>query len=115
MDGAVTNKTDITESRPKLEYFKTSFKKDASLVTQTVDDNIVTSLDVLDRDPRAIWDQLARVYGTLTPAQHMAARKACVDSTISEESTHLEIKQSFSRLLRKVTLLGVAISVDTFL
>ena len=87
-------------------------KKAASLMTQIFNDNIVMSLDVHNKDPRDMWDQLARDYDIVTPAQRMAAREASVDLTITEESTHLKIKQEFSELLRKVAAQGEAISVD---
>ena len=74
-----------------------------------VDGKIIMSLDVHNGDPRAMWDELARDYDIVTLGQRIVARK---DLTISVESTHMEIKQTFDELLRKVILQGGAISAD---
>ena len=54
-------------------------KKATSLITQTVDDNIVMMLDVRNRDPRAIWDQLAKDYDNVTPSGKFRAEKEIHD------------------------------------
>lgn len=85
-------------------------KKVESLVTQRDDANIVMSLGVLNTDPRAMWDQPARDYDTVTPAQRMAERKAFVDLTILEESTHLEKKAKlFTYRIRSLLLITHAV------
>lgn len=111
-NGAVTNQAKMYESRAKLKDYNKRTKKAASLISQTVDDNIVMSLDVHKRDPRTMWGHLARDYNIVMPVQRMAARKVFVDMTIPEESTHLDIKHNFNELLKKVTMQGGAISVD---
>ena len=45
------------------------------MITHTVDDSIVMSLDVHLRNPVAMWKQLANDFNTVTPAQLKAARR----------------------------------------
>lgn len=85
--------------------------KVASLITQTVDGNIMMDLDAHIRDPRAIRGQLALDYDTMTSTQHVAARKAFADVN-SGLIDAIGMEENFNELLRKVTMEGGAILVD---
>ena len=103
----------------EITAFRKRTKKAASLITQTVDDSIVMSLDVHQRDPALMWTQLANDYNTVTPAQLSLARRNFLNLEISEEESQLEIKQRYNELLRKLTVQGgtmtAADKLDTLL
>ena len=63
------------------------------MITQTVDDTIVMSLDVHGRNPVLMWQQLAADYNTVTPAQRLMARKYFLKFRIDDDETFLVIKQ----------------------
>ena len=69
----------------KIKDFRKRSKKAASLISQTIDDTIVMSLDVHGRDPVLLWNQLDEDYNNVTPAQKSAARKEFLMFQISEE------------------------------
>ena len=81
------------------------------MITQTLDDSIVMSLDVHHRDFCLMWAQLAADYNTVTPARRAMARKDFLNFTISEDETYLEIKQNFNELLRVITSQGGKVSI----
>ena len=113
------NKEECDKRRTEIRDFKKRSKKTASLITQTLDDCIVMGLDVRNRDPVAMWTQLAEDYNTITPAQRSAVRKEFMNFEISETETFLEIKQRYNELMRKVTVQGGVIEevdqLDTLL
>ena len=71
---ALVNQVAVDSRRGEIKEFRRRFKKAASLITQTVDDSIVMSLDVHLRNPVAMWKQLADDFNTVTPAQLKVAR-----------------------------------------
>ena len=105
-DGTVTNQAQANESRASLKDYNKRMRKATSMITQTVDDSIVMSLDVHNRDPRAIWDQLAKDYDNVTPSGRFTAEKALMDFSIPEEANYLEMKENFNELLRRVRVQG---------
>ena len=113
------NKEEVEKRLAEIKDFKKRTKKAASVITQSLDDSIVMGLDVHNRDPIAMWNQLAEDYNTVTPAQKSAARKEFMNLTVSESETYLDIKQKFNELLRKVTVQGGVIDeadqLDTLL
>ena len=58
----------IAVRRKEIKEFKRRYKKATSLITQSVDDGIVQTLSVHNKDPKLIWDALAADYNTVTPA-----------------------------------------------
>ena len=113
------NKEECDKCLTEIKDFKKRSKKAASLITQTLDNSIVMGLDVHNRDPVAMWTQLAEDYNTITPAQRSAVRKEFMNFEISETETILEIKQRYNELMRKVTVQGGVIEganqLDTLL
>ena len=101
----------IDARQAKIKDFRKCSKKADSLITHTLDDSIVMSLDVHARNPVDMWNQLAADYKTVTLAQRSATRKEFLNFTISEEESHLDIKQRYNELLRKVTLQGGAMDI----
>ena len=65
----------IAAHRKEIKDFKRRYKKATSLITQSVDDGIVQTLNVHDKDPKLIWDALSTDYDTVTPAQLSLARQ----------------------------------------
>ena len=63
------NKAEVDIRLKEIKDFRKRVKKAASLITQTIDDSIVMSLDVHARNPVAMWNQLAIDYNTMTPVQ----------------------------------------------
>ena len=76
-----------------------------------IDDSIVMTLDVHQRNPALMWAQFAKDYNTVTPAQLSTARRTFLNFEISEDESHLEIKKRFNELLRHLTVQGGAMSV----
>ena len=71
------------------------------------------SLDVHNRNPLLMWAQVASDYNIVTPAQRSTARKDFLNFNITEDETHLEIKQKFNELLRRITVQrGVVTAAD---
>ena len=111
-DAAVDdNNAAVVIRQAEIKAFRKRAKKAASLITQTVDDSLVMSLDVHQRDPALMWTQLANDYNTVTPAQLSLARRNFLNLEISEEESQLEIKQRYNELLRKLTVQGGAMTV----
>ena len=102
-DDPADNKSEVVAREIEIKDWRKRSKKVASLITQTVDDTIVMSLDVHNRNPFLMWAQLASDYNTVTPAQRSTARKDFLNFSIAEDETHLEIKQKFNELLRRIT------------
>ena len=105
------NKAEVLERENEIKAWKKRAKKAASLITQTVDDSIVMSLDVHHRNPCLMWTQLAADYNTVTPARRTIARKDFQNFFISEDETYLECKQKFNELLRLITAQGGRVSM----
>ena len=105
------NRAEVLVRETEIKEWKKRSKKAASLITQTLDDSIVMSMDVHRRDPRLMWAQLAADYNTVTPARRAMARKDFLNFTISEDETFLEIKQNFNELLRVITSQGGRVSI----
>ena len=92
----------IAARRKEIKDFKRRYKKATSLITQSVDDGIVQTLSVHDKDPKLIWDALSTNYNTVTPAQLSLARQNFLNFRVTEAENFLELKQRFNELLRKV-------------
>ena len=102
VDGVQENKPQVDARLAEIKDFRKRSKKAASLITQTIDDTIVMSLDVHGRDPVLMWNQLDEDYNNVTPAQKSAARKEFLMFQISEEESYLEIKLRYNELIRKI-------------
>ena len=105
------NRAEIVAREIEIKAWRKRAKKAASLITQTVDDSIVMSLDEHNRDPFLMWAQLAADYNTVTPAMQSTARKNFLNFSISDDETYLECKQHFKELLRLVTVQNGTVSV----
>ena len=90
------NRSEVVAREIEIKDWKKRSKKAASLIAQTIDDSIVMSLDVHDRNPILMWAQLAADYNTITPAQKLTARKHFMNFNIAEDETYLVIKQKFN-------------------
>ena len=101
-NGVQENKPQVDARLAEIKDFRKRSKKAASLITQTIDDTIVMSLDVHERDPVLMWNQLDEDYNNVTPAQKSAARKEFLMFQISEEESYLEIKLRYNELIRKI-------------
>ena len=96
----------------EIKDFTKRFKKATSLITQSVDDGLVQTLCVHNKDPKLIWDALAADYNTVTPAQLSQARQEFLNFRVSDGESYLEIKQRFDELVRKVMQQGGVVSAD---
>ena len=102
----------IATRSKEIKEFTRRFKKATSLITQAVDDAMVQTLSVHNKDPKLIWDALASDYNTVTPAQLSLARQDFRNFRVSDGESYLEIKQRFDELVRKVMQQGGGVSVD---
>ena len=75
-------------------------KKAASLITQTMDDSIVKSLDVHGNNPTLIWAQLGADYTDF------------LRFAIGNDESYIDIKLRYDDLLRKVTVQGGMIGAN---
>ena len=114
-NNTVTNQAEVNESRALFKGYAKRTNKATSLITQIADDSIVMMLDIHNRDPRAIWDQLAKDCDNVTPSGKFTAEKEFHDFRIPEDANFLEIKQSFNELLRKVRVQGGDMTAPTHL
>ena len=88
----------IAARRKEIKEFKRRYKKATFLIIQSVDDGIVQTLSVHNKDPKLIWDALATDYNTVTPAQLSLAKQNFLNFRVLESETYLEIKQRFEDL-----------------
>lgn len=86
-NSAPLNQAAVDVKQAKIKDFRKRSKKAHSLITQTIDDNIVMSQDVHARNPVNIWIQIAEDYNTVTPAQRSATRKELLNFIITEEES----------------------------
>ena len=68
IDVEVDNKEEVDRRLVEIKDFKNRSKKATSFITETVDDNIVMSLDVHLRNHVHMWAQLFDDYNTITLA-----------------------------------------------
>ena len=92
----------IAARRKEIKDYKRRYKKAASLITQSIDDGIVLTLSVHNKDPKLMWDALSTDYNNVTPAQLSLARQDFLNFRVTEDESYLELKQRFNELLRKV-------------
>ena len=112
VDRVVVNREEVAESRAALKDFNTRSKKAASLITQTIDDSLVMSLDVFDRDPCRMWEKIARDFNTVTASQSHIARREFLSFKIRDDEGHPEAKHRYEELLRRVKIQGGEIEDD---
>ena len=93
LDHVLENKEEVDKKYAKIEDFRNRYKKAVSFITHTIDDTIVMSLEVHERDPVLGWSQLVDDYNTVTPARQSTARKEFLNFVIIEDETFLIIKQ----------------------
>ena len=67
-DNTAPNSVEVDKRQAQIKDWRKRSEKAASLITQTMDDNIVMSLDVHGNNPTLIWAQLGADYNTLSPA-----------------------------------------------
>ena len=60
------NTAEVEKRHLEIKEWRKRSKKATSLITQTVDDSIVMSLDVHGNNPVLIWAQLGAYYNTVT-------------------------------------------------
>ena len=105
-DGVAANTVVVDKRQAEIKDWRKRSKKAASLITQTLDDSIVMSLDVHGNNPTLMWAQLGATYNTITAAQRSSARTYFLMFTISNDDSFIDIKLKYDELLRKVTAQG---------
>ena len=108
----LANQVAVDSRRSEIKYFRKRYKKAASLITQTVDDNIVMSLDVHQRNRVEMWNPLAADFNTITQAQLRAPKKEFDSLAFNGTETYLEMKQTFHELVRRVNVQEGVISTE---
>ena len=96
------------EAAQKVEIkdFRRRFKKATTLITPSLDNSLVPTMIVLNKQPAAMWAQLAANFNTLSPAQLSLARRNFPNFTIEEDESYLVSKRRFNDLLLLVTSQG---------
>ena len=92
----------IATRRKEVKDYKRRYKKAAFLITQSIDDGIVQTLSVHNKDPKLMWDALSTDYNNVTLAQLSLARQSFLNFRVTEDETYQELKQRINELLRKV-------------
>ena len=105
-DGTSQNSEAVDKRHSEIKEWRKRANKAASLVTQTLDDSIVMSLDVHANNPVLMWAQLGADYNTVTPAQRSSARTEFLNFRIGDDEQYIDIKLRYDELLRKVTVQG---------
>ena len=105
-DGVAANTVAVDKRQAEIKDWRKRSKKAASLITQTLDDSIVMSLDVHGNNPTLMWAQLGATYNTITAAQRSSARTDFLMFTINNDDSFIDIKLKYDELLRKVTAQG---------
>ena len=105
-DGTSQNSEEVEKRHVEIKDWRKRANKAASLITQTLDDSIVMSLDVHANNPVLMWAQLSADYNTVTPAQRSSARTDFLNFVIGDEELYIDIKLRYDELLRKVTVQG---------
>ena len=106
------NLEEVVQYRADVKEFKKRSKKAAAIITQTMDDSLVMSLDVFERDPCLMWERLANDFSKVIPAQKSLARMAFLTFKIPLSESYLDAKHRFDELLRQVAVQGGEISED---
>ena len=111
-DNTAANTFEVDKRQAEIKDWRKRSKKAASLITQTMDDSIVMSLDVHGNNPTLIWAQLGADYNTVTPAQRSSARTDFLTFMIGNDESYIDIKLRYDELLRKVTVQGGMIGAN---
>ena len=102
----------IAARKKEIKDYKRRYKKAASLITQSIDDGIVLTLSVHNKDPKLMWDALSTDYNNVTPAQLSLARQNFLNFRVTKDETYLEVEQRFNELLRKVVEQNGVVTVE---
>ena len=105
-DNTSANNEEVNKRQVEIKDWRKRSKKAASLITQTMDDSIVMSLDVHGNNPTLMWAQLGADYNTITPAQRSSARTDFLTFKIGEDESYIDTKLRYDELLRKLTVQG---------
>ena len=105
-DNTSANSAEVEKRHAEIKDWRKRSKKAASLITQTLDDSIVMSLDVHGNNPTLMWAQLGADYNTITAAQRSSARTDFLMFSIGNDETYIDVKLRYDDLLRKVTAQG---------
>ena len=105
-DNTSANSEEVDKRQVEIKDWRKRSKKAASLITQTMDDSIVMSLDVHGNNPTLIWAQLGADYNTITPAQRSSARTEFLTFMIGEDESYIDTKLRYDELLRKLSVQG---------
>ena len=100
------NSVAVDARHAEIKEWRKRAHKAASLITQTLDDSIVMSLDVHANNPVLMWAQLGADYNTVTPAQRSSTRTEFLNFVIGDEEQYIDIKLRYDELLRKVRVQG---------
>ena len=93
-DDLPDNRSEVVAREIEIKDWRKRSKKAASLITQIVDDSIVMSLDVHNRNPVLMWAQLASDYNNVTPAQRSTALKNFLTSVLPRTRPTLSLNKS---------------------
>ena len=63
----MTNETEMDQYTVDVKGFRKISKKAVMLPMQLVNDDIATSLENCEQDPKAMWDYLTKEYDKVTP------------------------------------------------
>ena len=87
----------IAARRKEIKDYKRRYKKAASLITQSIDDGIVQTLSVHNKDPKLMWDALSIDYNNVTLAQLSLARQNFLNFRVTEDETFRGSTSCFAR------------------
>ena len=105
-DNTLANSAEVEKRHAEIKDWRKRSKKAASLITQTLDDSIVMSLDVHGNNPTLMWAQLGAEYNTITAAQRSSARTYFLMFSIGNDEAYIDVKLRYDDILRRVTAQG---------
>lgn len=111
-DRIVMNDAAVERRHNEVKSWRKRYNKASSLITQSLDNSIVMSLDVHQGNPILMWTQLNADYNIVSDALKTSSRTDFLTFMMEEEDSLFDSKFRFGDLLRKVTEQGGAISVE---
>ena len=96
-----TNEAEMEQYTLDVRCFRKRSKKAVMLLMQFVSDDIATSLEQFERDPKAMWDYLTEEYDKVSRELRQIAKEKLNSFKIDEKMPVREIKNAFLSLIRE--------------
>ena len=96
-----TNEGELEQYTLDVKSFRKRSKKALMLLMQLVSDDIATSLEQFERDPKAMWDYLTEEYDKVSPELRQIAKENLNSFRIDEKMQVRDMKNTFMSIMRE--------------